>query len=342
MRYKIPQTTPRASKRPEDSPPFALRAFARVCALLAWSSLFLAANARADTSTARPPAAQKLACSFRHPICVHALPNAKNVDAIAVMRSFEHAWDVAVDALDLPPPDPDDSTGAYDVYLTSAPGPRSTTFVARRDPVARFDRASAFTIFNASLRGEALDYAAARSVLRAILFRTSPGTDSQTAESEVTALADLEVPLAHTHDTSFESRPDRAVSDAWSDSPTMAAPFADGASFFYSWLDATYGNDPGSFVRACWALTPSLTPPDSMSFQNDPNTFDVLRCRSRPPDRRTCSCAGEALRRARTSASKRRGKSMRRCSGKRSSSTRTGTRSRGCRSPRNTERRTHR
>ena len=282
MRSIIPQTTPRASKRPAISQPFASRTRVVVCAFFVVASLAFTPVARADTTTPRPANTKKLACSFRHPICVHRLATVTNADPLAALRALDRAWDVAVDALDLPAPDADDATGAYDVYLAPGIAGGTTTMPSRRDPIAHFDRSSAFSMIDSALRGDALDRAAARAVLRAILFRTSPSTDSQTADSETIALADLVVPVAHDHDVTFAARPDRAVSDSWPDAPKMAVPFADGASFFYSWLDATYGYEPGGLVRACWALTPSLTPAGATAYRNDPTTFDVLRMTFRP------------------------------------------------------------
>ena len=199
-----------------------------------------------------------------------------------VIASADRMWDVAVGALDLPAPDADDATGAYDLYLAPNVERGTQTFAARRDPIARFDRASAFSWLDAGLRGSALDHAVARSIFHAIAFRLSPGTDPTTMESEAVSLADLAVPSAHGHDVFFESRPDRALSDAFPDAPALAWPFADGASFFYSWLDARYANQPGGFVRASWALTPTESPIDSPAFGTEPDVFDVLRMTFRP------------------------------------------------------------
>ncbi|MGH7286053.1 MAG: hypothetical protein ACRELY_31415, partial [Polyangiaceae bacterium] len=149
---------------------------AAACAISLVASLGFTTPARADAL--RPANAKKMACSFRHPICVHRLAGVTNADPLAALHALDHAWDVAVDALDLPPPDADDVTGAYDVYLASGISGGATTLLSRRDPIAHFDRASAFSMIDASLRGDALDRAAARSVLRAILFRVSPATDA--------------------------------------------------------------------------------------------------------------------------------------------------------------------
>ncbi len=243
--------------------------------------LFWAVNSRADLAPLRPKAT-RLACSFRHPVCVSVTEHTKGSAPLEVLASADRMWDLAVGALDLPAPDADDATGAYDIYLAPNVEGGTRTYPARRDPIARFDRSSAFTLLDASLRGAALDHAVARSIFHAIAFRLSPGTDRTTMESEAVSLADLAVPAAHVHDIYFETRPDLAISDPLPDAPVLAWPFADGASFFYSWLDQTYANQPGSFVRAIWALTPTQSPVSSPSFGTEPDVFDVLRMTFRP------------------------------------------------------------
>lgn len=262
-------------------PTFALRTLAIVCTLMASFSVVSRAEARAATSAPRPADARKLACSFRHPVCVYGRKDAHG-DALLALASLEHAWDVAVGPLDLPAPDADDVTHAFDVYLSKNVTSGEATFPSRRDTLARFDRASAFSLLDASLRGEALDHAAARAIFRAITYRLSPGTDEVTAESEATSLADLAVPCAHPHDSAFEAHPERALTDAWLDAPATSAAFAEGASFFYTWLDRSYAFEPGGFTRALWALTPGLSLQDATSFGGEPDTFDVLRMTFRP------------------------------------------------------------
>ena len=198
-------------------------------------------------------------------------------DALGVLREAEHAWEVAVDVIDLPAPDVDPTTGAYDIFLEPSIEGGSRTFASSRDAGSRFDRASAFTLLDARLTGAARAHAIARSVFRAISFRVAPATDDATAEAETTALADLVVPNGAQRDVAFEARPDRAIADGYPDAPALTLPFTRGASFFYSWLDDTYANTPGGFTRALWALTPTITATGATQWSGDPDTFDVLR-----------------------------------------------------------------
>ena len=75
----------------------------------------------------------------------------------------------------------------------------AVTVPGARDPRARFDRASAYTLFDASLAlGDACreDTAVAASVARASLFRVAPATDEGSARAEAAYVARLAVPCA--------------------------------------------------------------------------------------------------------------------------------------------------
>jgi hypothetical protein len=208
---------------------------------------------------------------------VHNTTTTPARDALGVIADAERAWDVAVDVLDLPPPDRDPRTNAYDIYLEPSVDGGVKTFAAERDVGLGVDRTSAFTLLDARLSGVARAHAISRGVFRAIADRVAPATSDPTAESQTTALADLVVPQAAQQNTFFESHPERAVCDGFPDAPLLAFPFAHDASFFYSWLDASYANQPGGFTRALWALTPTTTPLGATRWTSDPDTFDVLR-----------------------------------------------------------------
>ena len=236
----------------------------------------------------RPSDARSRACSFRTPVCVHYTDRPEA--AAAVLASAERAWDVLTGALDLPAPDVDPDTLAYDVWLT-ADEDLATTHLAARDVRSRIDRARAFTTVTAKAKaGCALDASVTRAIARAILFRTSPATDEGVARAQVAYLTDLVVPCAAGLEVdaaqAFQAHPDRAVCDAHAfATPPLAdaAPsradmlFADGASLFWSRVDWAYARTPGGLVRATWALSPTMTDVGARSFRDEPDTFDVLR-----------------------------------------------------------------
>jgi hypothetical protein len=239
---------------------------------------------------ATPPAmgAETRTCSFRRPICVHASARTDPGRVLRVLASAERAWDAASWGLALPLPDTDLSTGAFDVYLIdgvdSVPeGARAE--LAGRDALSSFDRANAFLRVAATLDGCALDTAMARETVRAILWRKAPATDPVTARAETSYLARLMVPCAFEAPggvEAFQSHPEGSLygaPDAASIVPESAASaeeYAAGASLFYWWLDYSFGNAPGSVVRALWALAPTQTPGSASRWVGRPDGFDVL------------------------------------------------------------------
>ncbi len=219
------------------------------------------------------------ACSTRHPICVHGRAPASSI--LAVIASADRAWDVITGALELPEPDADLDTRAYDVYVVDAVEGGSVTAPSTRDPRSAFDRASAFTLLGAPLAHEscALDFAMARSLARASLFRAAPATDEGSARAETSYLARLAVPCAMTCDdgiAAFQATADHAIVDTWPLEPRVGLDVDQGASLFFWWLDATYGASPGSLVRALWALSPTTTPFAAERWRDEPDGFDVL------------------------------------------------------------------
>jgi hypothetical protein len=195
---------------------------------------------------------------------------------LATLASADRAWDVLTGALDVPAPDAD-SDGFWHVYLVDAAmgvEGSSTTMLAARDPVARFDRASSFALVDRrTAMGCGLDVALARAAARAALWRSAPATDEGSARGESEALARLAVPCATGGDdlAEFQADPERTLVD-----PT--APFYDrGAGLFFDWVDGQFGAEPGVLVTGLWALSPTRTPGSASRWAGAPTGFDVLR-----------------------------------------------------------------
>jgi len=224
------------------------------------------------------------ACSFREPLCVHAPASVASGRVLAALSAAETAWQAATWGLDLPPPDIDPSTGAFDVYLVDGTL-GAEAVLSERDGVASFDRGRAFLRVDPGLEGCALDASLARETTRAILWRTAPATDPATARAETAYLARLMTPCALEAPggiDAFQSHPEASVTGSLRGSspdvlPGAPTTYAEGASLFYWWLDDRFGNSPGGVVRALWALTPTLTPIGSPAWASHPNGFDVLR-----------------------------------------------------------------
>jgi hypothetical protein len=218
------------------------------------------------------------ACSFRHAVCVHAPRTTPPADVLATLAAAERAWDTAEGALDLPPPDADPGTGAYDIYLAARPALPARTVVSERDVRGTIDRASAFTVLDLRLRGCSREHAVAQELLRAVLFRISPAMDPGSARAQSSAMADLVAPCTTADASVFQGHPERALVDTWPEAPAdVGARFGDGAGLAYTWLDATFAAEPGGVIRALWALSPSKTPPGAHRWNNEPDTFEVLR-----------------------------------------------------------------
>jgi hypothetical protein len=221
------------------------------------------------------------ACSFRHPLCVHASAHVGAPQVLAALASFERAWDMVTGVLRLPAPDPD-LDGAYDVYMVDDVLGDAMTYVSERDPRASFDRASAFTLIDARLAaGCSMDERAAREVARASLTRVSPATDEGSARAATEYFARLMVPCAMADAdgvSEFQRYAYRSVVDTFRESaPKIGDAYDLGASLFFWWIDATFGSEPGGLVRAMWALSPTRTPLGSERWDDQPDGFEVLR-----------------------------------------------------------------
>jgi len=242
----------------------------------------------------RPKLSAELrACSFRHPLCVHAprAPRAAD-EALALLDAADHAWDVATGALELPAPDASGSTGALDLYLVDGEPHATRVLLEARDPESGFDRASAFALVGQGGGGGCPLYrAAARVIARAILFRVAPATDEASALAESTHMASLMVPCSTGRDeiTLFQSHPEVGLTGLLPPSESLptstgvevvATPgetYARGASLFYDWVEDSFGGYPGAIVRAMWAESPTVTSAAATRWNDEPDGFDVLR-----------------------------------------------------------------
>lgn len=231
-------------------------------------------------------------CSPRVPLCVRAERSLPGGTVLAVLASAERAWATLTGALDLPAPDVDPDTLAYDVFL--AENETARTALAARDVRGTVDRARSYTVLDARMRaGCALDATLARELARASLFRSAPATDRASAVAQATYLSHLVSPcgiaLEADAATEFQGHPERAVTDphagelapeiaTWSWPPSRTSELQmQGAALFWSRLDWAFGRSPGGIVRATWALAPTMTPVNAPRWHDEPDVFDVLR-----------------------------------------------------------------
>lgn len=193
-----------------------------------------------------------------------------------MLTAADRAWEVVTGALALAPPDPE-LDGAWHLYLLDGVDGGSTALLADRDVLAHFDRASSFGLVDRSIPpGCALDFALARAVARASLWRMAPATDEGSARAETQMLAHLAAPCyvgpgGYDDERGFQDEPERAVVDPLSTS------FEHGASMFFDWLDANFATYPGALVAGLWSLAPTHTAPAAWRWEGAPTGFDVLR-----------------------------------------------------------------
>jgi hypothetical protein len=222
------------------------------------------------------------ACSFRHPVCMHAALGRPGDPpwALAAIGAADRAWDVMTGALALPPPDTE-LDGAWHVYAVDGvdrvPG-GGRALLEGRDPRARYDRATSFGLIDREAApGCALDLELARAVAQAILLGAAPATDEGSARAQVEALVRLATPCGDAQGAAmadaieFQSHPERTLVDPSSFS------FDRGASLFFEWLDATRAREPAGLIGAVWALAPTRSPWEAWRWAGAPTAFDVLR-----------------------------------------------------------------
>lgn len=213
------------------------------------------------------------ACSTRFPLCVHAADRRDWPAAKAALPAFERAWETLTGGFGVPAPDPDPFTLAYDVFV----GDDNATRLEARDVRSRVDRGRTFTTLDRRMRaGCSLDAAALYAIARASLYGVAPATEEGTAIAQAEALTELALPCAAGLNagavTTFQQHADLAFADAHA-----GAAFDRGAALFWTWLDRSFGRQPGLLLTTTWALHPTMTPVPSARWFNEPDTFDVLR-----------------------------------------------------------------
>jgi hypothetical protein len=230
---------------------------------------------------------------MRVPVCVHASGSVPGRAVLDVIAAAERAWETLSGALRLATPDVDADDLAYHLYLVDGARERGRTHVAARDIRSPIDRARAFTVLDADVRGGCqLDALVARELARAVLFRVAPATAEGVARAQTTYLAQLMVPCAAGFGVdavqAFQSRPERAVcdprvgetgttADDESTSTSTSNAFMEGAALFWGRIDWAYGRAPASIIMASWALSPTKTAAGETRWHDEPDAFDVLR-----------------------------------------------------------------
>ncbi|MBW2453296.1 MAG: hypothetical protein JRI68_02245 [Deltaproteobacteria bacterium] len=234
-----------------------------------------------DGSVDRPADAQRLACSFHEPVCVHASPStAGAVSPATVADTLSVAEGVlgGLRALGLPPPLGDGALGGsadLDIYL-AATGSGTAAHADSRVSTASLDRTSAFVIAPARVAGPECGTAAglARGLSQAVLLGLDAAQHEGTLALHSSYLASLLTPchaLEAAAVDQFQRTPQRSLTSGRRDRHG-------GAMLLSAYLDSAYGmGTPGAVMSGLIATSGQQSPPEATHWSNEPDVFDALR-----------------------------------------------------------------
>lgn len=232
------------------------------------------------------PASAGSACSDRFPLCVHAADESVGAShVLETLDSLEVAFERLVLALRLPAPLGDRGEGGgdeLDLYLrlpdTESPAYTRVHVAPSGTPAgastAGFDRAAAFCTAMADGRA-LLERASTLCLGEAIALRLDPAETPHARRGFATALwwtiaaptsADFEAIQA------VQSAPQRALATS------ELGPTSEGSAVLFTYLDEKLGaSDPGTLAASLFSASAQRLEPNATSWQNEPDTFDVLR-----------------------------------------------------------------
>lgn len=270
-------------------------ALAALPATLAWSQA-AQADAEDDKKDQPPPTGAAItparerpspaempiaACSFDEPVCVHAPKSAPPWSVTATIRRAEDILR-AHRALNLPTPLPDGDLGGssdFDIYLQESQegDARPTSVTADLDNLTGpFDRTSAFAVLPApSPRDSCVDSAElARAIAHAAVLRLDAGAELGAVAAASSYIASLTAPCSLSEMKAIDDTqraPEISIMSVDADNPA-------GCPLFPWYLDAAYGTGrPAAVMLGLLAVAVQRTPPGSMVWRNEPDTFDALR-----------------------------------------------------------------
>jgi hypothetical protein len=235
----------------------------------------------AEIVTAARPQAERPACSFRAPVCVHPSPGLAPTATLATLDALEHAYEKLVAALELPAPLADGGRGgsdALDLYLVpsdrTALGFERVRAVTEAFHFGGFDRASAFCVASAD-SGILAERAATLCVGEAIALRFDPAETPHTRRAFATELwwlTGAPTSLDFEAVAAVQSSPHRALVER------ELSARSEGSALFFDFLELSLGTgEPGTLSGALLSASAQETPKDAAVWHNEPDTFDVLR-----------------------------------------------------------------
>jgi len=245
----------------------------------------------------RPPSLGAL-CSERLPVCVHATSGMNDAGRLSdALAAFETAFERVVYGLGLPAPLTDHGRGgsdALDLYLIE-PDPFAPAFArvqvgTEAMTPGGFDRAPGFcTVMTDD--PALLRRSSTLCVAEALVLRLDPGETPHARRAFATALWWI---VGSPTNADFEAI---AAVQAVPSRPLAArdlGPESEGSAILFSYLERKLGSgDPGALATALFAASAQTTAADAPTWQNEPDTFDVIRHTLDESEQRVASLLGD-------------------------------------------------
>lgn len=214
-------------------------------------------------------------CSFQRPVCVHGAPGIDDARLLRGLQAMERAYQRAILVLGLPAPLADAGRGgsnALDLYLAADFPELAVELEAQH--FHSFDVASTFCRSGAVSQAS-LDRAATLCLGESVGRGLDAGATPHTQRAFATHLwwtTGKPTALDAEAVDNFQAHPERAPVSRELDASS------EGAATWFDTLEALRGQRRGaSLASSLLAVAASSTPPAALRWQNEPDTFDVLR-----------------------------------------------------------------
>ena len=216
------------------------------------------------------PHSSEAACSLRWPVCVHRGNTVNEVQASLSLSALETAYERLIGALSLPAPLPDQAHGgsdALDWYLDEA-----SELTSQPDAIGLggLDRSATYCLGG---NGQA-ERAATLCVAEAIARRLDAGETPALRRAfalELWWLSGLPSSLDVEAVDDAQAHPERALAARSDD-------FASAGALFLDFLEsARSAQSIGALSTSLFSSAASRTAPGALSWNNEPDVFEVLR-----------------------------------------------------------------
>ncbi len=225
------------------------------------------------------PVLQARSCSFRRPVCVHYAA-ASDASAGVALAALEDAWDKAVLVNQFPPPLGDAGRGGdsrLDWYLlnTDSPSTAQRLEVLADEPVwSSTERAPGFCVGRGLYPAE-LERRAVQCVTEASALSLDAAEGAFARRAVSTQFWWV---AGYPTDSDVEAIDDAQRNPQLAVGGQLLSASSEGAALLYEYLDEQHGAGRwGALGMSLYALGGGRTEGDGWLYDNEPDTFDVLR-----------------------------------------------------------------